>query len=288
MDIPLHDPSIDPKTQAQRDRKRFVAGLLISVGFIALLWWIKMIETWLGTSFSALGVHPRTVLGLVGVLTAPVLHGSIGHLINNTLPLLVLGTLAISIYPRAARPALVLIWLGSGLGIWLIGRESSHLGASGLSHGLMLFLFVLGLLRRDRPAIAAAMIAFFLYGGMLLTVLPGDPQVSWEAHMSGAVCGVIAALLWFRRDPPPARKRYSWEDEEEHIEPLQDELAAQDRSMYEPPRPADVPVLWVRPSAAPAQTASVIPFPPRTPSTGQDPASDHPADKEDSDPDPRA
>ena len=274
MDIPLHDPSIDPKAQARRDRKRFVSGLLISAGFIAVLWWIKMIETWLGTSFSALGVHPRTVLGLVGVLTAPVLHGSIGHLINNTLPLLVLGTLTISIYPRAARPALALIWLGSGLGIWLIGRESSHLGASGLSHGLMFFLFVLGLLRRDRPAIAAAMIAFFLYGGMLLTVLPGDPQISWEAHMSGAVCGVLAALLWFRRDPPPARKRYSWEDENDTVEPLEEALAAQERSMYEPPPPRDVPVLWVRPQLPPNTGATVIRFPPR-PSAGSDPDVKH-------------
>src|SRR5690606_21455703 len=118
---------------------------------------------------------------------------------------------------------------------------------SGLTHGLMFFLFLLGLLRRDRPAIAAAMIAFFLYGGMLLTILPGDPKISWEAHMSGAFCGVLAALLWFRRDPAPARKRYSWEDEDEGIDALEEALAAQERGMYEPPPPQDVPVLWVRP-----------------------------------------
>lgn len=258
MDIPLHDPSIDPVVQARGDRSRFQRALLVSAGFIAVLWWIKMIEVWLGLSFSYLGVQPRTALGLVGVLTAPVLHGSVGHLINNTLPLLVLGTLVLSIYPRAAARAITLIWLGSGLGIWIIGRESSHLGASGLAHGLMFFLFVLGLLRRDRPAIAAAMIAFFLYGGMLLTILPGDPQVSWEAHMSGAVCGVLAALLWFRRDPAPQRKRYSWEDEGE---PLEEALAAQERAMFEPAAPEDVPVLWVRPEPEPS--GQVIPFPAR-------------------------
>ena len=98
-----------------------------------------------------------------------------------------------SIYPRASKYAIPLIWLGSGLGIWLIGRDSTHLGASGVAHGLMFFLFALGLLRRDRPAIAAAMIAFFLFGSMLLTVLPGEPQVSWEAHMSGPYVTPILA-----------------------------------------------------------------------------------------------
>lgn len=258
MDIPLHDPRIDPATQARHDRGRFLRAVFISAAFIAVLWWIKMIETWLGLSFSYLGVQPRSLHGLIGILTAPLLHGSVGHLINNTLPILVLGVLALSIYPRAAKPAIALIWLGSGLGIWLIGRESSHLGASGLSHGLMFFLFVLGLLRRDRAAISAAMIAFFLYGGMLLTILPGDPQVSWEAHMSGAFCGVLAALLWFRRDPPPPRKRYSWEDEDE-MESLEEALAAQERALYEPPAPVDVPILWVRED--PPLNGKIIPFP---------------------------
>lgn len=263
MDVPLNQPLPDPREQARLDRRRFLRALFISAGFIALLWWIKMFETGLETSFSALGVRPGSVLGLIGLLTAPLLHGSVGHLINNTLPLLVLGTLTLAIYPRTSKFAIPLIWLGSGLGIWLIGRDSTHLGASGLSHGLMFLLFSLGLLRRDRPAIAAAMIAFFLYGGMLLTVLPGDPQVSWEAHMSGAVCGVLAALLWFRRDPAPARKRYSWEDEDESMQPLEDALAAQERDMYEPTAPREVPVLWVRPEAPRPGSGTVVPFPPR-------------------------
>lgn len=272
MDVPLNQPLSDLREQARIDRRRFFTGLLISVGFIAVLWWIKMIETWLGTSFSALGVHPRTLPGLVGVLTAPMLHGSIGHLINNTLPMLVLGTLALSIYPKASKPALALIWLGSGVGIWIIGRESSHLGASGLSHGLMFFLFLLGILRRDRPSIAAAMIAFFLYGGMVLTILPGDPQISWEAHMSGAFCGVLAAVLWFRRDPAPPRKRYSWEDEDDSLHPLEDAIAAEERDMYEPRAPQDVRVLWVRAEPGSEPEDKLIPFPTqrRDPNRGED------------------
>src|SRR3546814_2821307 len=79
----------------------------------------------------------------------------------------------------------------------------------------MLCLFVIVIGRRDRPAVAAALIAFFMYGGMVLSILPNDPQISWEYHLGGALAGTVSALLWRRLDPAPARKRYDWEDEEE-------------------------------------------------------------------------
>jgi hypothetical protein len=117
-------------------------------------------------------------------------------------------------------------------------------------------MFSLGLLRRDRPAIAAAMIAFMLYGGMLLTVLPREPGVSWQAHLGGALAGLLAAWLFRRSDPQAPRKRYSWE--------LEEELAAQsaataDQEQFEPAPPQDVPVLWQRPPRAPV----VLRFPRR-------------------------
>jgi hypothetical protein len=107
---------------------------------------------------------------------------------------------------------------------------------------LMFLVFTLGLLRRDRPAIAAAMIAFFLYGGMLLTVLPHEPGVSWQAHLGGALAGVVAAWLFRSSDPVAPRKRYSWELEDD----TSAQLAIEDREALEPPRPNDVPVLWHR------------------------------------------
>lgn len=262
MDLPLPADPDNPLAQAQADRRRFWRALLASGFFVALLWWIRMLEVGLGTPLGALGVRPGEWSGLAGVLAAPLLHGSTKHLVGNTLPLLVLGTLALSTYPRAAPRAIALIWLLSGLGIWVFGRDSIHLGASGLSHGLMFLLFVLGLLRRDRPAIGAMLIAFFLYGGMLLTVLPGDPQVSWEAHLSGAAAGIVAALLWWRRDPAPPRKRYSWEDEAEE-EALESPLAAQERAALEPPAPDEVPVLWQGPSRE--ERGVVLAFRPRPP-----------------------
>ena len=216
----------------------------------------EMLESWLGQSLGGLGVRPGEWSGLIGLITAPVVHGSVEHLVANSLPLLVLGTLTLAVYPKSSMRAIVFIWLASGFGIWVFGRHSTHIGASGISHGLMFFLFVLGVMRRDRPAVAAALIAFFLYGGMLLTVLPGDPKISWEAHLFGALAGVIAALVWRKRDPAPPRKRYSWEVEDAAgVEPLWSELQEGERAMLEPPPPREVPVLWHR---VPTPTTAVV------------------------------
>ena len=116
-------------------------------------------------------------------------------------------------YPRAARIAVPSIYVGSGLGVWLFGRASYHIGASGLAHGMMFFVFVMGILRWDRQAIALALLVFFLYGGMVWTILPQGPTISYEAHLSGAVLGTVLAFVLRNRDPRPADKRYSWEDE---------------------------------------------------------------------------
>jgi membrane associated rhomboid family serine protease len=262
MDLPIPEEPLDPRAQAQADRRRFWRALMASALFVAALWWLRMLETWLNQPLGALGVRPGEVSGLIGVIAGPLIHGSTKHLVANTLPLLVLGTLTLATYPRAAWRSIAWIWLLSGLGIWLFGRSSSHIGASGLTHGLMFLLFTLGVLRRDRPAVAAALIAFFLYGGMLLTVLPGDPQISWEAHLFGALAGVLAAVLWRGRDPAPARKRYSWEDEAD-AEALESELQHDERSTYEPPSPDQVPVLWQRPDAGTPSSGVVLAFRPR-------------------------
>ena len=250
MDLPVPDYGPNLKKHAAADRRRFWRAVLASLAFVAVLWWIKMIEIWLGADFASIAIRPRTALGLVGVITAPLLHGSVDHLLSNTLPLLILGSLAGWIYPRTALRTIVLVWLGSGLFVWLFGRPSMHLGASGVNHGLFAFLFVMGIIRRDRPAVAGAMIAFFLYGGMLMTVLPREIGVSWEAHLGGAIFGLLAGILWHRRDPAPPRKKYSWELEEEAELAMQEELARQRRGMFEAAPPDDVTPLWDGPGTA--------------------------------------
>jgi membrane associated rhomboid family serine protease len=249
MDLPEHAPHSDPAQQARADRWRFNRGLLIAGGLIVLMWWIKAFELAFDVDLGGYGTRPREASGLLGLLTAPLLHGSVAHLMSNTLAVLVLGTLAFASFPKAATRTLPLIWAVAGLAVWGFGRDSFHIGASGLSHGLMFLLLTLGLLRRDRVAIATGFIAFFLYGGMLLTVLPREAGISWEYHLAGAVFGVLGGALWWRRDPAPLRKRYSWELEEE----LEAELRVQEQDSFEPQRPPEVAPLWEGPGGAPAE-----------------------------------
>ena len=188
MHLPIPDAAVDLRAQAAADRRRLQRALNASLAFVLLL--CAMFAAQQAFDWSQLAIAPHSWPGLVGVLAAPLLHGSPEHLGANAVSLLMLGTLAGTVYPRATLRALPLLWLGSGLAAWALGEAGTrHLGASGLSHGLMFLVFTLGLLRRDRAAIAAAMIAFFLYGGMLLTVLPHEPGVSWQAHLGGALAG---------------------------------------------------------------------------------------------------
>lgn len=258
MDIPLHDPSVESKKARQQDAKRFRRGATVSVLFVALLWWIKVLESIMNESLMGLGVYPQTIKGLIGIVTAPLIHGSWEHLLANSLALLLLGWLSFAVYPKASWRATLLIWLGSGVGIWLFGRPSFHIGASGLSHGFLFFVFMLGVLKRDRRAVATAMIAFFMYGGMVLTILPREYGISWEAHLSGALFGLMAALLWRNLDPSLPKRTYQWEDEDDddweeaHLEPLIDPWHQEQRRTYEV-TPNDVTPLWDGPSSANTQ-----------------------------------
>lgn len=219
--------------------QRFRRALNISLGLIALLFGCFYLQQ--SIDYQLLSLQPGVLQGLVGVITAPLLHGSFEHLFSNSFSILVLGTLVGTVYPKAGLRALPVIWILSGIGTWFIAMRGFHIGASGVTHGLMFFLMTMGVLRRDRPAIAAAFIGILLFGGMFLGVLPQKEEISWEYHLSGAVAGVLSAVLWRKLDPAPPRRVYSWEEEAEpEFDPEQASL--------EPPRPDEVPVLWHRPS----------------------------------------
>lgn len=187
--------------------------------FALLLWWLHFLAGVFDWNAWALGIRPGEPAGLLGVVFAPLIHGDWEHLTANTLPVLILGTLLLYSYPRAARWVIPVVWLGSGLGVWLFGVAGSvHVGASGLTHGLMFYLFIVGVLRREPRAMAIAMAVFFLYGGMLMTIFPREEGVSWEAHLFGAIPGALLALVLFRLDAAPSRKVYSWEREQQEEE----------------------------------------------------------------------
>ena len=195
-----------------RARGNFRLAARIALGFVALLWIIQLANWALDLGPEDLGIRPRQLSGLPGILFAPLLHGDFVHLIDNTLPLLVLGTAMLYLYPSAARKVLPAIYFGPGAAVWLFARGSSHLGASGLVYGLVAYIFVGGVIRRDRRAIAASLLVSFMYGALVWGVLPIRRGVSWETHLSAAVIGVVLAFALRHLDVPP-RRRYSWEEE---------------------------------------------------------------------------
>lgn len=195
------------------DRKRMRRALLASTAFVALLWLVWIIDLGLEFSLINLGVYPRDPGGLPGILFSPLIHGSLGHLISNSLPTLVLGVAFLYAYPKAATVVLPVLYVGTGIFVWLFARANFHVGASGISHGMMFFLFVIGVLRRDRLAMAISMGVFFLYGSMVWGVFPTEPGISYESHFFGAVIGTLMAIVCRDWDNARPQKRYRWEDE---------------------------------------------------------------------------
>jgi len=189
-----------------------------TVIFIVLIWLIKFIEESFVLDLHIFAVYPREFFGMLGIVFSPFIHGSWEHLAANSFALFVLGSMHAYGYAVSKWKTLLLILLVSGVGVWLFGRPSYHLGASSITSGLFYFLLVASLLRRDKVSIGLMLIAVFMFGSILLGIFPLDPKISYEAHFFGAVGGVISASLFRNKDPKPAKKIYEWEQEGYSIE----------------------------------------------------------------------
>lgn len=172
------------------------------------MWLVKAMETVLGISLSYFGVFPREIELLPHIFSMPFVHGSWEHLYGNSVPLIVLMFLILQSYRHVASRIIGLIYVGSGLGIWLFGRSSFHIGASGMIYGLAAFIFFSGIFRRDVKSIALALFVSLFYGGMVWGILPLENGVSWEGHLFGALVGGLCAYRYRSINPP---KRYEWE-----------------------------------------------------------------------------
>jgi membrane associated rhomboid family serine protease len=210
----MHLGKPDPRfTSSPRAQRNFKLALNLSFWFAGLLWLILIVDTVLDLGLARFGLRPRHLDGLIGVLTAPLLHSGAEHLFSNTLPLLISLTTVLYLYPRSALRVIPVIWLGSGILAWIIGRHSLHFGASGFVYGLLAYVFISGILRLDMRSVAVSIMVWFLYGSMIWGVLPIRPNMSWELHLCGAILGVAMAIVFRRWDVTPV-KRYSWEDDD--------------------------------------------------------------------------
>lgn len=165
-----------------------------------LMWVLFTFQFYSGMDLGFLGVYPRHLLGLIGIISGPLVHGSVQHIMSNTLPLLFLGTLMFVFYNRVAWLVFAQCYVFSGVLVWIFGRQFYHIGASGLIYGLAAFLISFGFFRKDFVSLLISIVVVALYGGMIYGVLPQDTYISWESHLYGALVGVGSAF-YLRKNP---------------------------------------------------------------------------------------
>jgi membrane associated rhomboid family serine protease len=162
---------------------------------VFIMWLTFTVELFLHINLSFLGIKPRSLWGLVGIFTAPMVHGNYLHLLSNTFPLLFLGTLLFFFYDRIGRIVFFRGYFITNFLVWLFSpRPSYHIGASGLIYSLAAFLIMFGFLRQDFLSLLISIGVVIAYGGIFYGVLPTDPYVSWESHLAGALVGVVTAF----------------------------------------------------------------------------------------------
>lgn len=159
------------------------------------MWLVFTVEIFYQIDFTFLGIMPRTAWGLIGVFTAPMIHGNLSHLLSNTFPLLFLGSTLFYFYQRIGASVFLRCYFVTNILVWLLSpRLSFHIGASGLIYGISAFLIFFGLLRRDFISLFISIMVTLTYGGIFYGVLPNDPRVSWESHLAGFMVGMVSAF----------------------------------------------------------------------------------------------
>ncbi|MFD0860799.1 rhomboid family intramembrane serine protease [Sungkyunkwania multivorans] len=191
---------------------KFTSGVVgYPMLFGLLIWYVFWIDKEFGLGLKSFGIRPLELEGLIGIVMSPFLHGDVGHLWNNTIPLMVLSAALFYFYRTISWKVLGYGILLSGFFTWLIGGYGNHIGASGLIYVLASFIFFKGILAKNYRLIALSMLVVFLYGSMIWYIFPVKPGMSWEGHLSGAVTGLLFAVLYRRAIIQP--KQYVWEDE---------------------------------------------------------------------------
>lgn len=175
----------------------FIRKLSLPLSFVGFIWVIHIVQVVSGFNLVQLGVSPRDIDGLPGILTGPMIHGSWEHLFYNSVSFLILGAIMFWFYPTIALVSIFWMYLLSGLGIWIFGEPNSfHIGASGVVYGMVSFVFWSGIFRRNVKSVVLALIVLVLYAGFFEGIIPGKEGISWEGHLMGGISGILIAWLY--------------------------------------------------------------------------------------------
>ena len=215
--------------------------VLLPLLFVLLLWVVYWYEIHYRISLAHYGIYPRQAFGLKGIFASTFLHSDLKHLFNNSIPLFVLLMALRYFYRQQAFTVIILGILFSGLGTWLIGRPSYHIGASGLVYVLVSFIFFKGIFTKYYRLIALSLLIVMLYGGMIWYMFPKvDDTISWEGHLFGFITGFVISVLL--RTPQFGKQLfYDWESPNfnPELDPFMKNFDA-NGSFSPPPKPEEV------------------------------------------------
>jgi membrane associated rhomboid family serine protease len=175
--------------------RSYIGSSIVPFRMVFLMWLVFTVQFFYGFDFSRFGVVPRSLWGLVGILTGPLIHGNLAHIASNTIPLLFLGGTLFYFYNRIGTTVFFRCYFITNILVWTFApRSNPHIGASGLIYGLSAFLIFFGLLRKDLMSMLISIVVILLYGGIFYGILPTQPWISWESHLAGTIVGAATAI----------------------------------------------------------------------------------------------
>ncbi|MFO0230461.1 rhomboid family intramembrane serine protease [Gemmatimonas sp.] len=185
----------DSAARTTRQVTRSLRTQAVTLGTMLGAFWLTFaVNFLLGGALTGFGIVPRTTDGLLGILFAPFLHGTLNHLIANTVPFAALGWMVMWRDARHFLPVTAFAMLGAGLMAWTLGAPGSvHIGASGVVFGYLGFLLLAGVYTRSVSSLVLSLVTAGLWGGLVLGIAPSQPGISWQAHLGGFLGGIVAA-----------------------------------------------------------------------------------------------
>lgn len=200
----------------KKERNRLIIATVPAVLFVFIASITHLAGYFLNLNLTHYGIFPRKLSGLFGILAGPFIHGDSSHLINNAIPLLILGSALFYFYKEIASKVSFWVFLMTGIWTWVAAREAYHIGASGVLYGLFSFLLISGFIRRHTQLISLSFAVIFLYGSLVWGVFPIDVKISFESHLWGFIAGAVLAFYYKKQGPQ--RKEHVWDEEEDETD----------------------------------------------------------------------